>query len=56
MPAPSSSAMPMVSLSPKNHVVDGANMARVVLADHFTYDSRSIWGLPEKELDKRLNM
>jgi S1-C subfamily serine protease len=32
------------------HVVDGANMVRVVLADDSTYESSQIWGYPNKDL------
>ena len=32
------------------HVVDGASMARVVLADQSTYDSKQIWSYPDKDL------
>ena len=33
-----------------HHVVDGASKARVVLADHSTYDSSQIWSFPDKDL------
>jgi S1-C subfamily serine protease len=32
------------------HVVEGASAARVILADHSTYDSDQIWGYPDKDL------
>lgn len=32
------------------HVVEGANMVRVILADRSTYDSSQIWGYPDKDL------
>jgi S1-C subfamily serine protease len=32
------------------HVVEGANMARVILADRSTYDSSQIWAYPDKDL------
>jgi S1-C subfamily serine protease len=32
------------------HVVDGAGMVRVVLADQSSYDSQQIWGYPDKDL------
>jgi S1-C subfamily serine protease len=32
------------------HVVEGASMARVILADRSTYDSSQIWGYPDKDL------
>jgi S1-C subfamily serine protease len=32
------------------HVVEGASVARVVLADRSTYDSSQIWGYPDKDL------
>lgn len=32
------------------HVVNGADIARVTLADHSTYDSRKIWGYPDKDI------
>jgi S1-C subfamily serine protease len=32
------------------HVIEGANMARVVLADRSSYDSSQIWGYPDKDL------
>jgi S1-C subfamily serine protease len=32
------------------HVVQGASVARVILADRSTYDSDQIWGYPDKDL------
>jgi S1-C subfamily serine protease len=32
------------------HVVQGASMARVILADRSAYDSDQIWGYPDKDL------
>jgi S1-C subfamily serine protease len=32
------------------HVVDGAGTVRVVLADQSSYDSKQIWGFPDKDL------
>ena len=32
------------------HVVEGANRARVILADRSTYDSNQIWAYPDKDL------
>ncbi len=32
------------------HVVQGASVARVILADQTSYDSREIWGYPDKDL------
>jgi S1-C subfamily serine protease len=32
------------------HVVDGASAARIVLADHSTYETSQIWGFPDKDL------
>src|SRR5262249_17335661 len=32
------------------HVVEGADAAQVVLADHSTYDAKQIWGYPDKDI------
>lgn len=32
------------------HVVQGASVVRVVLADHSSFDSREVWGYPDKDL------
>lgn len=32
------------------HVVQGANVVRVILSDHSSYDSRQVWGYPDKDL------
>jgi S1-C subfamily serine protease len=32
------------------HVLDGASAARIVLADHSTYETSQIWGFPDKDL------
>jgi S1-C subfamily serine protease len=32
------------------HVVDGAGMVRVVLADQSSYDTDQVWGFPDKDL------
>jgi S1-C subfamily serine protease len=32
------------------HVVEGADAARVVLADHSSYEARHIWAYPEKDI------
>jgi S1-C subfamily serine protease len=32
------------------HVIDGADSAKVILADHSTYDVRKVWSYPDKDI------